>query len=109
MCLECLDQIRTRSVKRKRTREYKAKRKYGDKAKRNDQIYLERTSDKKIGTYRSGITFECPIGTPTSTDMSESSFQDSSPFLGKRKASQLNLTNDQELKQAHSLYSKAPS
>ena len=47
MCLECLDQIRTRSAKRKRSREYKAKRKYGDKAKQNDQIYLERISEKK--------------------------------------------------------------
>ena len=41
--------------------------------------------------------------------MSESSFQDSSPFLRKQKASQLNLTNNQELKERHSLYSKAPS
>ena len=100
MCLERLDQIRTRSAKRKRSREYKAKRKYGDKAKQNDQIYLERTSDKKFGTYRSGIAFECPIGTPTSTDMSKSSFQE---------GNQLNLTNNQKLKQGHTLYSKVPS
>ena len=69
--------------------------------KRNETIkYTWKELQTKIGTCRSRIVFECPIGTPISTDMSKSSFQEEN---------QLNLTNNQKLKQGHTLYSKVPS
>ena len=58
--LNRLDQIRTINIKKKTTREYKAKRVYHDKARMKEEIYQNRTSEKKYGTYQTGIVFECP-------------------------------------------------
>ena len=56
--LHRLDQIRTERGEQKRTREYKAKRIYHDNVKSKEEIYLNRISDKKYGTYQTGIALE---------------------------------------------------
>ena len=86
--LHRLDQIRTERGEQKRTREYKAKRIYHDKAKTKEEIYQNRISEKKYGTYQTGIAFECP-------DMVSSSPVDVASSFPTPKASHALLTPTQ--------------
>ena len=87
-----LDYQRENDAQRKSQPEYKRKRKFGDQAKVSEQILLERTKDKHMGTYKSAIA----MTTNEDEDMKTNEDEDMKTTDGRNKNKRFKYKDENE-------------